>query len=112
MALAMVGAARQIAQQFDVELALRIGIASGPLMAGVIGAKRLTYDVWGDTVNLASRALTPPPEMEQTIGARGASAIRFRPQHFPPRVKNVMTMSGNHDMVSTLKELETCRRQR
>ena len=36
-------------------LALRIGIASGPVMAGVIGAKRLTYDVWGDTVNLASR---------------------------------------------------------
>lgn len=58
-----------------------------------------------DTVNPASRALTPPPEMEQTIGARGASAIQFRPQHFPPRVKNVMTMSGNHDMVSTLKEL-------
>ena len=36
-------------------LHLRIGIASGPVMAGVIGAKRLTYDVWGDTVNLASR---------------------------------------------------------
>ena len=33
----------------------RIGIATGPVLAGVIGARRLTYDVWGDTVNLASR---------------------------------------------------------
>jgi adenylate cyclase len=38
-----------------VPLTVRIGIASGPVMAGVIGAKRLTYDVWGDTVNLAAR---------------------------------------------------------
>ncbi len=34
---------------------LRIGINSGPLMAGVIGTKKFSYDVWGDTVNIASR---------------------------------------------------------
>jgi class 3 adenylate cyclase len=34
---------------------LRIGIHVGPVVAGVIGTKRLTYDVWGHTVNLASR---------------------------------------------------------
>jgi adenylate cyclase len=55
MALAMLGALERVSQQQKVELSLRIGIASGPVLAGVIGAKRLTYDVWGDTVNLASR---------------------------------------------------------
>jgi adenylate cyclase len=47
-----------------LELSVRIGIASGPIMAGVIGTERFTYDVWGDTVNLAAR-------LEQT-GAPGS----------------------------------------
>jgi adenylate cyclase len=55
MALAMLDALKQVSDEQGVEMALRIGIASGPVLAGVIGAKRLTYDVWGDTVNLASR---------------------------------------------------------
>jgi adenylate cyclase len=55
MALAMQTTLARIARDEKVALALRIGIATGPVLAGVIGARRLTYDVWGDTVNLASR---------------------------------------------------------
>ena len=55
MALRMQAAADQTAAEFGVALTLRIGIALGPVMAGVIGTERFSYDVWGDAVNLAAR---------------------------------------------------------
>ena len=36
-------------------LQMRIGVASGPVMAGIIGRQKFSYDLWGDTVNMASR---------------------------------------------------------
>jgi class 3 adenylate cyclase len=38
-----------------VSFKIRIGVHTGPLVAGVIGRRRFLYDVWGDTVNVASR---------------------------------------------------------
>jgi adenylate cyclase len=44
-----------IAKAHGAPLELRIGIASGPIIGGVIGRRKLVFDVWGDTVNLAAR---------------------------------------------------------
>ena len=55
MALEMLDTAKRIGTETGIPLAVRIGMASGPMMAGVIGTKKFSYDVWGDPVNLASR---------------------------------------------------------
>lgn len=55
MGLDMLATVERLRAENGIAISLRIGMASGPVMAGVIGTKKFSYDVWGDPVNLASR---------------------------------------------------------
>jgi class 3 adenylate cyclase len=54
-ALAMLDTLEGVNTTMDVPFQIRIGIHTGPVVAGVIGSHRFLYDIWGDAVNLASR---------------------------------------------------------
>jgi adenylate cyclase len=55
VARAMIASMHEQRILLDVDLEIRIGLASGPVIGGVIGERRILFDVWGDAVNLASR---------------------------------------------------------
>jgi class 3 adenylate cyclase len=52
---AMIEAVEQYAGQSRLDVAIRIGIHTGPVVGGVIGQQRMAYDYWGDTMNTAAR---------------------------------------------------------
>jgi len=62
LALDMLSIVRRFNHERNFELNIRIGINSGDVVAGIVGRNKFIYDVWGDTINLASalRAACPP----------------------------------------------------
>lgn len=55
LAIAMQSTAEAFQAQLGEPFQIRIGISTGAVVAGIIGKRKLTYDIWGDTVNLAIR---------------------------------------------------------
>jgi class 3 adenylate cyclase len=55
MAIRMIEISREYSNERGISLHLRVGLNSGPVVAGIIGSRKFIYDLWGDTVNLASR---------------------------------------------------------
>ncbi|MCA1727663.1 MAG: hypothetical protein LC722_08465 [Actinobacteria bacterium] len=78
LALGMLEAVFRVNASTGRDWRIRIGVHTGPAVAGVIGTRKFVYDVWGDTVNVASRleSTSEPGRVhvsDQVAGALGAS---------------------------------------
>jgi adenylate cyclase len=73
--LAMIEALKVFNKKHNTQLQIRVGINSGPVVAGVIGIHKYTYDLWGDTVNIASRMESTGLPNQLQISANTASLI-------------------------------------
>ncbi|MGI8830208.1 MAG: adenylate/guanylate cyclase domain-containing protein [Candidatus Limnocylindria bacterium] len=68
----------------DVTLQLRVGVATGPVIAGVIGQRRVLFDLWGDTVNTAARMESAGVPGRIQVAASTWAVLRDR-YRFVPR---------------------------
>ncbi|NJN87671.1 MAG: adenylate/guanylate cyclase domain-containing protein [Leptolyngbyaceae cyanobacterium SL_7_1] len=99
MALDMQQAIAQFNRQSHQSFSMRMGIHTGPVVAGVIGVKKFIYDLWGDTVNVASRM--------ESHGIAGEIQVttevfnRLNP-HYEFEERGAIAVKGKGDMTTYL----------
>jgi class 3 adenylate cyclase len=99
LALDMLDAIRRLNALRDEPLRIRLGIHTGPVVAGVIGTKKFSYDLWGDAVNTASRMESHG--LTDAIHVTRSTYERLRDRYVLER-RGVIEVKGKGEMVTYL----------
>ena len=85
LALDLQAEIERLNQEYNTSIRLRIGMSTGPVIAGVIGRRRFAYDIWGETVNLACRLEAAGEvgkiQIAESTHERLKNKYRFAPEH-------------------------------
>jgi adenylate cyclase len=99
LALQMGPEVKRLAADSGLELEVRIGIDTGPVVAGVIGRAKFIYDLWGDTVNTASRMESHAQPGTIQVTERAYQCLRERYELHP---RGTIEVKGKRPMTTYL----------
>lgn len=99
LALDMKASIAEFARERNLDMMLRIGVHSGSVVAGVIGKHKFAYDLWGDTVNLASRMESQGIPDEVQISAETRALL---PASFVSEARGEIEIKGHASRVTHL----------
>ena len=103
MALEMMEALGKLSRTIGSDLQVRIGMDTGPVVAGVIGTKKFIYDLWGDTVNTASRMESQGIPGRIQVTQRFYECLQGQ-RKFQFEKRGVINVKGKGDMTVYLLE--------